>query len=469
MTRRPGRLAAPLALALLPWVAAPANAQVSPLIAAIPAVPAPTCVGCGGQGSHSSSCPYMRGSGGGDSDSGGGGDITHAPILVAPVGMVGGVFMGGGWFWKEMAGDYPNQGFLSSYGDFMTNNSGDPLFDKPFNFGAKIGGAPWLVLFVPAYPVRQGLVGAASLFKSDPRKPKPAPVAPAPAPQSEVHRAIATRYGELESDTARALERAKQKVAAAEARRLAYLDEIIAGKSEWAALRRTDPAAARAAAEAWLARLVKQREANLKILDDIRARLNGHAELIQKADKTAKDSVTGFLTDATLDILQPKWLEPEFPKLTKWGERGKLGYDVKDSLKSLHESRQRALTDGKTAWEWFSEPETRESSLRLALKFTTYAAPKPVATGAGAAETTIDIVYAESARLLLGAQIEKDIRLREKIAAAGVFNDTLADDYAALVRQRDLALAEETRLQRTRDNYRANRLLHEKKAHASGK
>lgn len=467
---RAATLLMPVALALSPWTAPVAQAQLAPLIANVPAVPAPTCVGCGGQGSHSDSCPYMgRGSSsrsGDDGESRGGGDITHAPIIVAPVGAIGGLVMGGGWFWNEMAGDYPDKGFFTSYVDYLTQNSGDPLFDKPFNFGAKIGGAPWLALYLPAYPIRQGILGVGSLFSSDPKK---APVA-APdaerARQAAVNRAIAACSAQQAAATAAALDKARRLGAEAESRRLAYLDARVAENPEWVALRlASGKEAARAAAEAWLDRLVRQREANLRIIDATRARLHGDADEIRRADKVADKSVGGFLTDTTTDALKPKWLETDFPRTTKGAEALKVANEVREAVKSLDESRRAAAAEGKDAWRWFSEPETREASLRLALKLVTSAPlPKSVTTAASVTETSVDIAYAATTRILLGAQMEADTRLLEKIAATGVFRDATADEYAALVRRRDLASAEEARLQRTLTAYRDKQRAYEKKS-----
>ncbi|HEU0264858.1 MAG TPA: hypothetical protein VFR01_03945, partial [Geobacterales bacterium] len=116
-----------------------------------PPVPEPSCAECGGRnGNHSRNCPYY---GGGSSDGDSGSttpvDVTRAPIFVAPVGMIGGVFMGAGWYFEEMAGHFPKKGFLSSYSEYVSIKDEDDVRRKSFNFGSHIGALPWLALFAP--------------------------------------------------------------------------------------------------------------------------------------------------------------------------------------------------------------------------------------------------------------------------------------------------------------------------------
>lgn len=447
-----------LTLAMTPAVRADITTH---LIGDIPAVPAPTCVGCGGQGSHGDSCPYMPRGGDGDRESPGGGDVTHAPIFVVPTGMIGGVFMGGGWFWKEMSGDFPDKGFLKSYGDYVSVESGDPLFDKPFTVGARIGGAPWLLVYLPAYPLRQGVLGVADWFTPTPKKPTP----PTPPPHVAVQRAIATRYAELEAAATAELARARRALAEAESRRRDNLDRRIAESAELSALlRNAGKDAARDAAETRLQRLIARRRANLDIADSVRTRMSERSAEIRAAAKKADDAAFGFLRDLGKEAFAPPWLEKEFPLI----DHTQTALDLGTSLKTLNDARRRALEAGKDKWTWLAEPETKEATRRLALKVITSApSAKPVATVASGTETTMDIVYATATRLAYASQMEADARLLEKIATANVFDDLAADEYDALLRRVAVAKATEARLLRTQTNYNNLRRRHEQQANAA--
>lgn len=99
-------------------------------------------------------------------------DITNAPIVMMPVGTIGGVFMGGYWYFKEMAGGDPKVGFFSSYMKNQKLSDKDDT-NKAFDAGAFIGGLPWLALYAVTGPIRYGVVAIAdSLSKPSPPRPK---------------------------------------------------------------------------------------------------------------------------------------------------------------------------------------------------------------------------------------------------------------------------------------------------------
>jgi hypothetical protein len=127
----------------------------------VPPASGPACAACGTQGGGNPNCSACGGGGGGgrvsDPDAPQG-DPLNAPIIAFPIGIIGGVFMGGGWFYDEMAGKNPKVSGLKTYQKAVSLTNGDPNFNKPFNAGATLGGLPWLVLYAPAWPIRQGVV-----------------------------------------------------------------------------------------------------------------------------------------------------------------------------------------------------------------------------------------------------------------------------------------------------------------------
>lgn len=67
------------------------------------------------------------------------GDIALTPIVSAPVGVIGGLFMGAEGYFNEMVGKYPDTGFLSSYHKYFAIKNDDDRFESAFNLGSHIG------------------------------------------------------------------------------------------------------------------------------------------------------------------------------------------------------------------------------------------------------------------------------------------------------------------------------------------
>lgn len=400
------------------------------------------CMECGGKnGSHRSNCPYARGGG---SDSGEERaphvDITHAPIFVAPAGFIGGIFMGGGWFFGEMAGKYPDVGFFDSYHNYMSIKSDDKQFSGPFNAGTHAGGLPWLVLGAVTVPIRAGIVALADLAS----RPSPPPPPKAVDPNIAVYEAIANGYRGFRDAAKTEFDKAAGDVRAAELRREKYLDAFIADRPELCKLRDAEGVeAARARAAGKLDAWSRSRDEKAKLAaalrDDIREKDAFCRAAIEKVglgsflvdlqvDKTATDLKT--MKD---DLSLPKEIREAYGrehKLTDRISKMKSSYDIATDLKSLAESGARAHREGKDLTEWIGEAETKESLLRLNLKLLAVPETKlAVGKVAGGAETLMDIIYATAANTYFAAHVEKERALLGELATARVFEDVMGDDW----------------------------------------
>ena len=441
----------------------------------IPPASDPACAYCEGRNNnHSSSCPYSSGGGSSSSsDDAPPGDITRAPIVSMPAGMIGGVFMGGGWYFTEMAGKRPNKNFLSSYHDFMTIASGDPVFDGPFNAGAHVGGLPWLALFIPTYPVRQAVVGVAHII-TKPRPPKP------PDPRIGVYNVIADNYAQLTKGTDAELAKAAADVQAAEWRRTQYLDQFISDHTDLRALRDKDGVeAARARAQKRLDAWSQSRVEKRKLLAGVSAGIREKDAICQAA--IDKAGTLGFASelylyreDARLDNLARNvMLSDEVreslirdKKVNAILGKGKDALDVGGDLKGLRDSWRQAEREGKEFSQWWGEPETTESLLRLDLKLLPKLAKKasPVGAIATGLETTVDVGYAVTAAVVYHDQLMAERELVEHLQSARVFQDVMADDWSRLNAGAEAAQAREEVIQRRRDQY--VKMQKENKAHA---
>ncbi len=216
-------------------------------------IPEPNCVcascdrPCGS--GHAPNCPYDGGGGGGGDDSersgGGGASFERAPIFVAPVGMVGGVFAGGVWYFKQMAGSLKEDFFIDSYQNFLNVPDSDEYASGAFTFGLRMGALPWMALYVPTGPIRYGVVSAyKAATKPSPPKPKPVD------PNIAVYDLIAQNYAGLSKTTDEELKKAQGNVETAMMRRTRMLDDHIEGSQELREIREKEGiAAARARAE----------------------------------------------------------------------------------------------------------------------------------------------------------------------------------------------------------------------------
>lgn len=107
---------------------------------------------------HAPGCPYYQG-GGGSPEPRQPADLSKAPIVLMPVGFIGGVFMGGHWYFKKMSGDYPETVFLSDYLEHQKIKD-----ENAFSAGAFIGGLPWVAMYAVTGPIRHGIVGITDMF-----------------------------------------------------------------------------------------------------------------------------------------------------------------------------------------------------------------------------------------------------------------------------------------------------------------
>lgn len=433
-----------LPLLLLPALTASAS----------PGDPEPTCAACGVQGynRHASDCPYAPGGGGG----GDGGeraeyDPTHAPIFTVPIGMVAGVFRGAGWFCEEAVGRYPETPWLRSYSDYMTLRGDDPIFDKQVSAGMHIGGAPWLVVYIPGYPLCRGVAALANAVTPSPESAAKAAAKEKASVEKARAGAYAARYAELERITADATRRARAEFDVRESARLAFLDGIVQDHAELRELRdsgRRD--LARSKAEALLAVWERQRAERGKLRVDVVANMRDTDELLRHADKQADDSASGFFKD----MAAPSWLET--PK-TFW--------DIAQSVKDLDADRRKASGEGAGFVEWLARRETKESTRRLSALLLSSAKPAEAAAKPISGVTALmDITYATVARMKLSGEYEANLGRLEALASAGMFHDVQANDYFLLRVRSEAARREFARLEAGRANYESLRKSYESRS-----
>lgn len=422
---------------------------------ASPDVPEPTCASCGVQGynRHASDCPYAsRGASGGDGGARGEYDPAHAPIFTVPIGMAAGVFVGAGWFCEEAAGNYPDTSWLRSYSDYMTSRGPDEVFNKQISAGMHIGGAPWLLVYIPGYPLCRGVAALAGAVTPSPESSAKAAAEEKAALAKARAAAYAARYAELERITTEATRRARAELDARESARLAFLDGIVQDHAELRELRdsgRRD--LARSKAEAMLAVWERQRAERGKLRVDVVANMRATDELLRRADKQADDSASGFFKD----MAAPPWLET--PKTV---------YDIAQSVKDLDSERRKAAGEGCGFVEWLARRETKESTRRLSALLLSSTEPAAAAAKPISGVTALaDIGYATVARMKLSGEYEANLRRLESLASAGMFHDVQADDYFLLKVRREAARREVARLEAQRSDYESLRRSYESRSH----
>lgn len=406
-------------------------------------------------------------------------DLASAPIVVVPVGVVGGVFMGGGWYFSEMAGKYPKTGFLTSYKNYLTVTGGgaeNATFNSSFSAGACLGGLPWLALYVPSWPIRQGVIAASDAMTrpAPPRPPKP------PDPQIAVYTAIVANYAVLRTAADGELQKAAGAVQAADLRRRRFLDAFIADHADLRALR--DSAgleAARAQAQKRLDAWSRARTEKVKLAA-------GVAQSIQEKDAfcraaIAKADMVGFsgdlwkekkgqqvetlLADAALPAGARGALQREKLALGLV-DKAKTVQDVAGGVKELHDSFAQARKEGKDAVAWLDGRETTERLLRLNLKLLpTLSKTSAVGLAASGAEGLMDGSYALTAAVLYSGQIRAERDLLVRLNTANVFADAAADDWNRLNISVEAARERERVLRDRRDHY--GRMQKENEAHAN--
>lgn len=400
------------------------------------------CAGCDrpcGSG-HASSCPYGGGGGGGggDSESGGGGSLLRAPIIVAPVGMIAGVFGGGAWYGKQMAGSLGNDNFLDSYWKFLSVPKDDEMATGAFNFGLRMGGIPWLALYVPTGPVRYGVVSAYKAA-TKPSPPKPKPVDPNVA----VYELIARNYASLGAANDAELKKAHGDVEAARARRNDYLITYIAGDRELLELREKE------GLQAALARAEKQLDAYGRARDEKKKIAAALTQSIREKDAQLDEAIknanpASFLADLKLNLEDMKLKKmlntmvhsPEVRdslnrdlKVNELLQKSKQGLDIGMNAYDIAMSYQKAEAEGKDAAQWFGEREAREKMWRLQIKLLSIPLSAGPGIVAGSAETAVDTAYAITACTRLSRQIEEETATLEKLRTARVYQDALADEW----------------------------------------
>jgi len=404
-------------------------------------IPEPQCA-CGycdrpcGSG-HASTCPsYNGGGGGGDSGGGGGGDITNAPIVVAPVGFIGGLFMGAGWYFEEMAGNFPKTGFLDSYGNYVSVKSDDDAFNKPFNFGARLGGLPWLALYLPSWPIRAGIAAIADAA-SRPSPPKPVD------PNIAVYELIAKNYSLLNKTTDQELKKAQGDVEAALMLRNKFLDTFINDSSELRGLRQKEGVdVARAKAQKQLDAWSKARDEKQKLSMALVNSMQDKYAVIRAAnDAVGPIGSSGDLgmygTEKHIDdLLMDKSLTQGVrdsllrgKKITDLLGKGKTAFDIGSNLVGIWDSYGKAERGGEDTTQWLAHRETREQVWRLRMKLLTAPLSGTAGAAVSATETAMDIAHATATGVLLGRQIDADLALLEKLKTANVFQDAMADDW----------------------------------------
>ncbi|MBU1244852.1 hypothetical protein KJ612_16760 [Myxococcota bacterium] len=468
----------PLALmmaALLAW----APLTVVPR-AARAQIPEPNCVcsSCGAScnsGSHAPDCPYNNdGKGKDGSKSSGGGSLTRAPILVAPVGVAAGAVAGVVWWFKEMAGKYPGVSFFTSYHKFCTVEDDPSWASGAFSFGMHIGAAPWLVLYFVTGPVRAVIVALVRVIKRPSAPPKPKP----PHPNIAVYELIARNYAALGDTTERELEKARGDVEAAQSRRNQMLDEHIAARPELVALRdREGVDAARARAEkqldAWVKARAEKQKLALNLRQSIREKdeqcraamdkVNPLNSLLDSGLQDTRDDLGKALSDPKLSPGARASLTREL-ELTRRLQLARNAYDLGKDLLEIQESYEKAKDVGKDASEWVHERGARNSLLRLQLKLLKLPLSKAAGGVVDATEYALDIAYAAVAAVRLGRLIDADMATLEKLRTAAVFQDAAADDWARVNRSVKSAEVARDTIAARRDRYR--KMQKENQAHA---
>jgi len=459
-------------LAWAPLTLAPRTAQAQ--------IPEPNCVcaSCGAScssGRHAPDCPYNNSGKGQDgSKSSGGGSLTRAPILVAPVGVAAGAVAGVVWWFKEMAGKYPGQSFFTSYHQFCTVEDDPSWATGAFSFGMHIGAAPWLVLYLVTGPVRAGIVALVRVV----RRPSPPPPPKPPHPNIAVYELIARNYAALGDTTERELEKARGDVEAAQSRRTQMLDEHIAARPELVALRdREGVDAARSRAEKQLDAWGKARAEKQKLA------LNLRQGIREKDDqcRAAMDKVNplNFLLDSGLqdteDNLKKALSGPHLSpgaraslarelEVTRRLQLAKNSVDLGKDILEIKESYEKAKDVGKDAGEWIHERGTRDSLLRLQLKLLKLPLSRAAGGVVEATEFALDLAYAATVAVRLGRLIDADLATLDKLRTAAVFQDAAADDWARVNLSVKSAEAARDTLAARRDGYR--KLQKENQAHA---
>lgn len=438
----------------------------------IPDVPDPTCAGCGGRnGNHSRNCPY---GGGGDSDSESTGpvDVTTAPIFVAPVGIIGGVFMGGGWYFGEMAGKYPKKRFLSSYSDYVSIKTDSERRDASFNFGSHIGALPWLALYLPTWPIRQGVVYVAKTVSAPPKR-RP------PDPRIAVYEAIALNYSKLREASGNELSKVNGDIQTAEMRRNLYLDDFISSRAELREfLKQNGIEAARAKAakqlDAWSKNRAEKEKLALTISQSIREKDAICREALNKANGNSlfadfqlgktETQVDALLLDKTLPQAVQDSLQRQ-KRVTGLLKNSKTVFDIAGNINEIRESVAKSRNDGQDLTQWLDKPEAMELLSRLNLKLLTATAKaEPYGLAAGGAETLIDASYAVTANIVYSGQIEAEQTALEKLRTANVFHDAAADDWDRLNLAAEAARERERVIRLRHDHYEKMQKENEKYA-----
>lgn len=408
-------------------------------------IPEPNCV-CGycerpcGSG-HAPNCPSYNGGGGGGDDSersGGGASFERAPIFVAPVGMVGGVFAGGVWYFKQMAGSLKEDFFIDSYQNFLKVPDSDGYASGAFTFGLRMGALPWMALYVPTGPIRYGVVSAyKAATKPSPPKPKPVD------PNIAVYNLIAQNYAGLSKTNDEELKKAQGNVETAKMRRTKMLDEHIEGSRELREIREKEGIdAARARAEKQLEAYSKARAEKKKLALTMTLSIREKDAQIKAAINNANPA--GFFADFNLtktemhlntaleDKTLPQGVKDSLNrdlKYTKLLQNGKFAYDAGSNMVDIVKSYQKASEEGKDATQWLEDREAREKVWRLKLKLLSKPLSGNVGIAVGAAESAVDTAYAITAGVKLGRLVDAEMATLEKLQSAQVFHDAMADDW----------------------------------------
>lgn len=417
----------------------------------VPEVGAPECVANCGDGGNS-----------GSGDERVSYDVTRAPIFVAPVGVVGGVFMGAGWYFEEMAGHFPKTGFLKSYGNYVSVDSDDPVTRNSFNFGARLGALPWLALYVPTWPIRQGIAAIAEVA-TRPSPPKPVD------PRVAGYEAIARNYADLKQSTTVELGKIGNDIALAELHRTTFIDRFITDREELRAISQGQ------GVEATRAKAVKQLDAWSKSRAE-RAKLTLEAQLAnQKKDafcRAAMDeaykSLAGSFFDLSMSGLEdklddlPEGIREAYGRkklATKAITKGKTTLEAGGVMMELKESYTRAKDNDQAFLQWYTDEGTRRKLMDLAVKVMPEAVkstPK-VGQAVSIAGGGIDVGYAVTANYLYAGQIAEQVAILEKLRSATIFSDVIADDWDRINMPVKAAREREKKLRELDDYYERQR------------
>jgi hypothetical protein len=379
------------------------------------------------------------------------------------VGIVGGVFLGAGWYFSEMAGKFPKKGFLSSYSDYMSVKSDDDRFRKPFNFGTHIGGLPWLGVFAVTYPIRAGVVAVADLAsRPSPPKPKVQP------PEVAQHEAIAKTYGMLKKEAEADLARVQGDRTLADLRRERYLDDFIAGRPDLVELLQArGPVEARARAEkildAWRASRREKGRIAAAVAGDVRekdARIRAAAREVGFFGMFADAELAGV--EDRLDSLErgaplPGAAGEALARERTWLERVngvKSLAEYSGDVKSLADSWRDAKGEGKSFLDWAGEAEPSEKIVRLELKLaTSLKKTGKFAPAVGNVTPVIDASYALATKVAFAGQVEAGRALLSKMATERVFEDGIADEWSRIDAPAEAARVREARARAKVEGY----------------